>query len=618
MNRSDTSKNSDKQLRRSLSRFEMLYLSLGGIIGSGWLFGSLYADSVAGPASVLSWVIGGILVLFIGLTYAEIASSIPKSGGTVRYPHYSHGGFVGFFMAWSYLLAISAEPAIESTAVVTYMSLFLPSLINHGYLTTEGLGLAYFLMVVFFFINYMGVNVLGKVSHGAGWWKLIVPAITILLIIAFSFHPGNFTATTFAPYGASSILIAIPTTGVVFAYLGFRQAIEYGGEGKNPQKDIPFAVIGSILISVVLYTLLQVAFTGGINWSTVKYVNSHGVPTFTLAPGNWTGLAHSTLVSGPFYLEIVNSPVVGFLLTLFTIWSAILIIDAIISPSGSAWIYVGSGARTVYGFATSGYFPPFLMKIGKNKVPVLSLLVSVILGGVFLLPFPAWQVLVSIISSASVFTYIMGGIALESLRRNAPCLDRPFKLKNSKILAPLATVSAGLIIYWAGFSTLFYVFTAAMLGLPIFYAYYAHKSLRLRKSTSILLSLIDVITIPLLSLYLFSSTRGLTAPNNLAFIAYVTSIAVLMTVNVLFSLKHSKNSYRRREMLAGVWLPAYLVAMYVLSYFGSFGLYKVITFPTDVVLAAVLTLIAHYSAVSSSMRTRSIDEIVEASNVDEA
>ncbi|BBG24305.1 APC family permease [Sulfuracidifex tepidarius] len=618
MNSGETSTNYDKQLKKSLSRLQMLYLSLGGIIGSGWLFGSLYADSVAGPASVLSWIIGGILVLFIGLTYAEIASAIPRSGGTVRYPHYSHGGFVGFFMAWSYLLAISAEPAIEATAVVTYMSLFLPSLVNHGYLTLEGLGLAYLLLAIFFLINYMGVNALGKVSHGAGWWKLIVPAITVLLIIAFSFHPSNFTVTNFAPYGASSVLIAIPTTGVIFAYLGFRQAIEYGGEGKNPQKDIPFAVVGSILISVVLYTLLQVAFTGGINWSTVKYVNSKGVPTFTLAPGNWSGLVHSTLVSGPFYLEITNSPVVGLLLTLFTIWSAILIIDAIISPSGSAWIYVGSGARTVYGFAASGYFPPILMRLGKNKVPVLSLIVSIILGGVFLLPFPAWQILVSIISSASVFTYIMGGIALESLRRNAPCLDRPFRLKNSRILAPLATISAGLIIYWAGFSTLFYVFTAAMLGLPIFYVYYAHKSLKLRKSTSMLLSLLDIVGIPALSWYLFVSTNSLTTPNNLAFVTYILGIALLLLVNVTLSVKHSKNSYRRREMLAGVWLPAYLVSMYILSYFGSFGLFKVITFPTDVIAAALLTLGAHYAAVTSSMRTRAIDEIIEASNVEDA
>lgn len=74
--------------------------SLGGIIGSGWLFGALYAANAAGPASILSWLLGGFAVILIGLVYAELAGMLPESGGVARYPDYSHGQVTGFLRAW--------------------------------------------------------------------------------------------------------------------------------------------------------------------------------------------------------------------------------------------------------------------------------------------------------------------------------------------------------------------------------------------------------------------------------------------------------------------------------------------------------------------------------------
>lgn len=144
--------------------------------------------------------------------------------------------------------------------------------------------------------------------------------------------------------------------------------MEYGGEGRNPKKDIPFAVIGSLLIALVLYTMLQVAFIGAINWSNLVYKD--GTP---VTVGNWTALSyanvstlHKPLSSGPLYLIFSSAPVLGAILTLFSIWSFILLIDAVISPSGTGWIYVGTSGRTIYGFATNEYLPTFFLKNRKN------------------------------------------------------------------------------------------------------------------------------------------------------------------------------------------------------------------------------------------------------------
>ena len=112
---------SDRQLKRVLSRSQLLMLSLGAIIGSGWLFSAMTADTLAGPASYISWIVGGLLVLFIAMAYAEVATMLPRSGAIVRYPHLTHGGYTGFILGWAYIIASASVPAIEAIATVQYI-----------------------------------------------------------------------------------------------------------------------------------------------------------------------------------------------------------------------------------------------------------------------------------------------------------------------------------------------------------------------------------------------------------------------------------------------------------------------------------------------------------------
>lgn len=332
--------------------------------------------------------------------------------------HYSHGGIAGYIIAWAYFLSAASSPAIEATATVTYLSSLVPSLTVNGVLTPAGILVAYLFLVFFFFLNYAGVNILGKVTHGAGWWKLIIPAITVIILLIFYFHPANLTAGGgFFPspsnvalgssgiYGFSAVLYAIPTTGVIFSYLGFRQAVEYGGEGRNPKKDIPFAVMGSLIIALFLYTLIQLAFIGGINWSVLTV--SQGNSTVPVTVGNWTELTQTVLPSGPFYQIFKLAAPLGLLSLIFGGWAYILLLDTVVSPSGTGWIYTGTSGRTVYGFASNGYLPGFFLKVGKTRIPVYSLIAGTIIAAIFMLPFPSWQALAGFISSATVFTYIM-------------------------------------------------------------------------------------------------------------------------------------------------------------------------------------------------------------------
>ncbi len=251
----------ERQLRRDVGLVGLMFTSLGSIIGSGWLFGSLYAAQQAGPSALISWVIGGAAVILLALIYAEMGGMYSVAGGIARFPHYAFGSLVGFAAGWfAWLGAVTIAP-IEVEAAIQYSSNYLHGLSHRvagssGHvivLSPKGYAVAAVLMLVFTAINLMGIRHMSKTNVAAVWWKIAVPLLTIAVLLAVAFHPGNFSAGGgFAPAGAKGILQAITAGGVIFALLGFEQAIQLAGEGRNAHRDIPTAVIGSILIGVVM------------------------------------------------------------------------------------------------------------------------------------------------------------------------------------------------------------------------------------------------------------------------------------------------------------------------------------------------------------------------------
>ena len=162
---------SDRKLKKELGFQQLFFVSFGSIIGSGWLFATLTGAAIAGPAAIISWIIGGILVIFIALNYAEVACMMPRSGAVVRYPHLSHGGFLGFLMAWAFLLATVTVTGVEAEAAVQYAASYATDMnlttTSNGVTILTGLGLifAIFLMIVFFLINFFGVKFFGEFNR---------------------------------------------------------------------------------------------------------------------------------------------------------------------------------------------------------------------------------------------------------------------------------------------------------------------------------------------------------------------------------------------------------------------------------------------------------------------
>jgi len=442
------------ELKRDVGLRGLTMISLGSIIGSGWLLGALGAATAAGPASLLSWVLAGAILGLLALVHAELGSTYPLSGGTARFPFLGFGavgGFTGGWMAW--IQAVTIAP-IEVEAALTYLestSLHPGFVGSNGTLTGSGIVIAGILMAVFTAINTMGVRWLAESNNITMIWKLAVPTLTIIVLLIVSFTGSNFSAGGgFAPFGAKGVFTALPL-GVVFALQGFEQAIQVAGESRNPQRDIHRAVIISMIIGTTIYLLLEVAFIGAIEPKDVAH--------------NWLNPIPGQGAFGP-YASLATAAGVGWLAT-------ILYIDAVISPAGTGLVYAGTSARTSYALARNGYVPPALGQVDKRGVPFASLIFCWVIGMLVFLPFPSWAGMVGLVTTATVLMYAMAPASLAALRRSDPDRPRPYRLPAAPILAPLSFVCANFIVYWAGWNTIFWLYIFIIAGFVVFFVYQA-------------------------------------------------------------------------------------------------------------------------------------------------
>src|SRR5512146_1697398 len=189
-------------IRRHVGAWALMFTGLGSIIGSGWLFGAWRAAQLAGPGAIWAWVIGAVVILFIAVTYAELGAMFPESGGMVRYGQYSHGTLVGFIAAWANWIAIVSVIPVEAEASVQYMAswpwawtqaLYIPAAGGRGELTLPGLTIAAALVIAYFLLNFWSVKVFARSNTAITLFKLVVPALTAIALIASGFHTDTFS-----------------------------------------------------------------------------------------------------------------------------------------------------------------------------------------------------------------------------------------------------------------------------------------------------------------------------------------------------------------------------------------------------------------------------------------
>jgi amino acid transporter len=366
----------------------------------------------------------------------------------VRYPHLSFGTFASFTSGWITWVAVGTTAPIEVEATLQYGTRYFPFTEAHivggeevHTLTALGYASAVVLMAIFVTVNYFGVKWFARVNNALVWWKIAIILLVIAAFLLTAFHGENFTSHSFAPEGGHGIFTAIATSGIVFSYLGFRQGIELAGETDNPKRNVPIAVVGSVLVTGVIYVLLQFAFIGALppglldkGWANLSFANDFG-------------------------------PLAGIATLLGLGWlSVLLYADAIISPGDTGLIYTTTTSRISYAMARNGNAPQRLASTTDRGVPLVSLILAFVVGLIVFLPFPSWQQLVGFITSATVLSFASGPLVMAAMRKQIPDHERPFKVPGGHIIPVLAFWAANLIIYWSTWPINWKLFVAVLIG----------------------------------------------------------------------------------------------------------------------------------------------------------
>jgi amino acid transporter len=412
---------------------------VGGVIGSGWLFGPLFAAQLAGPSSILAWVIGGLMVLVAALPFAEVAAMLPVMGGLGRLPQFSHGRTVGMMIGWTAWVGYVTAAPIETQALLEYASsesqfdwLFQSDGTGgQSALSLGGTLAAAAMLAVFTVLNAYGVRLFARINTPLTWFKIAVPVVAGIALLT-QFDAENLTSQQFAPYGAHGVMAAISSGGVIFAFLGFRHALDLAGEARRPQRTVPIALTVSLLICIAVFVVVQAGFIGALGEQDLA--------------GGWSALS----------LSGANGPVVAVLTALgITAVANLVLVDAVAGPFGAGFVASASTARLTVAVSRNGLFPRSLQRLSSRQVPLRALVLNAVVGFAILVAFrDGWESILTFNAGAIVLSFAAGPVTLLALRRRLPDVHRPFRLPAVRLVGAVAFSIVGLIVYWAGWDTL--------------------------------------------------------------------------------------------------------------------------------------------------------------------
>jgi amino acid transporter len=595
---------SDAHLKQQISLVGLIALAVSVQVGSGWLLATLAAASIAGPASILTWVLGAVFFGIIGVTWMELGAMLPRSGAGVRYPRLTHGAFLSWFNGWGYLIAALALPVIEVQAVLTYVGGHWRQL---GFLEEKagitvlswprGILVGFVLLFVFFLLNSMGAKLLSESNKYVTIWKLVIPLVTAGLMFA-AFSSTNFTiGGGFAPLGGGAVFGALASGGIVFAYSGLRQILDFGGEVVNPQRNIPIAIIvGGLIIPLVIYVLLQIGFVSAVDWAAAG-----------VRPGDWAGLQGSDWASAPLLNAVTAAG--------FAWFATILLTDAALSPAATGWVWLGIGTRTVYSMSVNRELPKTFQRINRHGTPMVALAACTALGLLFFFPAPSWYLFVGMVSIALTLSYVMGGPVLAVLRRTAPDLPRPVKLKGVTFWAMSGYVASLLLIYFAGWVPLINLFTIVFIALPLYGAYTSVREGWSRPGPSWLLSGAFTVAWAVIAVgggWLATLDQE-QREGSWGFGLYFS--AILLTVAVfLAGLYAVSTEVGRRHIRGGIWMVATILTILLVAYLGQFGPMDapVLDNPIDLIIVVLAAAGSFLWSVRAGGPTEELAEILAA------
>ncbi len=472
-----------KGLHRSLGAFQLTMLGVGAVIGTGIFVLTSEAAQKAGPGMLISFIIAGFVCAVAALCYSELASMVPVSGSAYTYTY----AVMGELMAWMVGWALILEYAVGASAVavgwsgyfvgfMSHVNDFLPFIpnitISKEFAVGPSQGGLINLPAVIISILVTGLLILGTTESARVNAVLVLIKVTALtLFIALTvpvmkgaeFHP-------FIPNGWGTIGVVGAASSIFFAYVGFDAVSTAAEETKNPQRNVPIGLIGSLLICTVFYLLVAAGAIGAIGAQPVA-----GLGGEVLAPGSAELAARcaSIVASGATQpLACSHEALAHVLRTVgWTKIGNLMGVAAFLALPSVVLMMMFGQTRVFFVMARDGLLPAKLASVHpKFKTPhIVTAFTGVVvtLAAAFL---PVGK-LADYSNSGTLFAFAMVALAVMVLRKKDPERKRPFRTPAVYVVAPLAMIGCVGLYLFLPFLAQMVLFVWGAIGLVIYFAY---------------------------------------------------------------------------------------------------------------------------------------------------
>ncbi len=443
---------SHESLKRTIGPLNLIILGLGCIIGAGiFIVTGVASAEYSGPGLILSFVVSAIACIFTALCYAEFASMIPLSGSVYTYTYVAMGEIwawmIGWVLIYEYLISASAVAVGWSAYIMELLNsvgIYLPQIIT----APPGAGLINLpaLLIIFLLTSILIIGVKESTRFNAIIVSVNVAIIFLFILVGINYiNPANYHP--FAPHGWTGILQGAAI--VFFAYIGFDAVSTAAEETKNPQKTMPIGIIGSLIISSILYIAVAAVLNGMVPYTTLN----------------------------------TSSPVTFALKTVGVNWAATIVsFGALFGLTSVLLTSLFGQSRIFYSMSRDGLLPAKFSKIHKDfKSPVFSIL---IVGAVasLIAGFLPLNTIIELVNIGTLSAFIFLALSIIILRKQHPEIPRKFKCPMVPVIPILSIVFCLFLITQLSSTTLVRFAASLAIGLAV-YVVYGMKNSKLRNQT---------------------------------------------------------------------------------------------------------------------------------------
>jgi APA family basic amino acid/polyamine antiporter len=456
-------------LKRTLGAGGLVALGIGAIIGAG-LFSitGMAAANHAGPAITISFVVAALGCLFAGLCYAEFASMIPVAGSAYTYSYATMGEFIAWIIGWDLVLEYAVGAATVGISWSRYLVRFLEGFDVHlPHSLTLGPWDGGIINLPAVFIIVLMSLLLIKGTRESAFVNGFIVALKVAVVLIFIFLGWSYINMenydpyipdnngTFGEFGFSGIIRAAAI--VFFAYIGFDAVSTAAQEAKNPKRDMPWGILGSLLICTILYILFAHVMTGVTSYTT--FVGKDGIAPVAVA------------------IDHMGKPDASGVIHADYPWLNRAIVVAILAGYSSVILVMLMGqSRVFFSMSKDGLIPKIFSKVNpKTQTPANNNLLFMLFVSLFAAFVPA-RVVGEMTSIGTLFAFILVCIGVWVMRRKMPELPRAFKTPMVPLVPILGIFTCLFMMVFLPMDTWIRLLVWMLIGMDIYLVYGAKHS----------------------------------------------------------------------------------------------------------------------------------------------